>query len=92
MTRYEYKVLQIPHRDGTYSSTIVIHSEDLEDICNRMAADGWEPFGDDRGSILLFRREIGEDETLRALQDIRDMLRSLTKPSAVDEATLRGEA
>lgn len=105
MTRWEFKALQIPHRDGTYSSTVHIHPEDLESICNKMGDDGWDFCETNTGSILLFKRPTSEDApgwlvpalpdlwaALKAVQDIRDRLDALSKPCEVDAATLRGEA
>lgn len=62
MTRWEFKALQIPHRDGTYSSNVHIHPEDLETWCNKMGAEGWDFCETNTGSILLFKRPIGTDE------------------------------
>lgn len=105
MTRFEFEVLEIPHRDGTYSSSVHINPKDLKLWCNKMGADGWDFCETNTGSILLFKRVLSEDApgwlvpalpdlwaALKAAQSILDRLDALVKPCEVDAATLRGEA
>ena len=78
MTRWEFKALQIPHRDGTYSPNIHIHPQDLETWCNKMGAEGWDFCETNTGSILLFKREIEDRDGEKAvIERIEAMLFSI---------------
>jgi hypothetical protein len=61
-------VEQIPHRDGTYSSSIHIDPRDLEEAANRLGKDGWELCDTGTGSILMFRRQIMLYDPMKAWQ------------------------
>ena len=83
MTRWEFKALQIAHRDGTYSSNVHIHPEDLETWCNKMGAEGWDFCETNTGSILLFKREIEATEPpVEWIKQIRDDIGALRRKLA----------
>ncbi len=59
MTKWEYRVELVPHRDGTYSSSIHIHPEDLDALLDACGKDGWE-LCQMNGSIVVFKRPLVE--------------------------------
>lgn len=58
--RWEYRVEQIPHRDGTYSASVHIHPDDFQALLTRMGAQGWELCETSTGSIIVFKRPMAE--------------------------------
>jgi hypothetical protein len=55
--RFEYRTEVLPHRDGTYHTELDVHPEDVDEVLNRLGADGWEVWALD-GSVIRLKREL----------------------------------
>jgi hypothetical protein len=42
MTRYEYRTETIPHRDGTFRSSVHVRPEDADALLRQLGAEGWK--------------------------------------------------
>ena len=57
MKRFEYRTEVIQHRDGTHHHDLPVHPADVDEILNRLGAEGWEVWALD-GSMVRLKREI----------------------------------
>ena len=59
MKRFEYRTEIIQHSDGSYHHDLPVSHKDVDDVLNRLGADGWEVWALD-GSFIRLRREYPE--------------------------------